>query len=266
VLSSTWVAHHRLVTLSLGFALLVVAVAFGVWLFLLRSPGTQVGLGQAVRQFRAGQDTDPAAADPALPPPGVYQYRTTGGERLSVADISRPFPATTPMVVTDSRCATMTWEPLEQHREGLVVCAGGSGALAITSVPTEEEIAGTRTTDDLRCPARTYLVPPDATAGDRWRSVCHGSDDTVAVSGEVVGPSTVTIDGRRVPAWHTELGLAYSGSQSGSNPNQYWISSRNGMVLRQRESVSVSERSGPFGSVHYSEQMTITLTSLRPAR
>ena len=58
----------------------------------------------------------------AFLPAGVYRYRTSGGEQLSLADISRSFPATSEMIVTQDGCATMKWEPLVQHMEGLVEC------------------------------------------------------------------------------------------------------------------------------------------------
>jgi len=266
VLSSTWIAHHRLLTLGVGFAVLLVAVGFGVWLFVLRSPGTQVDLREAVRQFRASQGADLTGSDTTLPAAGVYQYRTTGGEQLSVGGISRGFPSVTPMIVTDSGCATMTWEPLVQHMEGLVICPTAGGALVIEALPSSEVIAGTRTTTDIRCPSGTYFVPPGATRGERWRATCHAGSEKVVLSGLVVCPSEVTVAGQRVPALHTTLSLAFSGSQKGSNPNQYWVSPQNGMILRQRETVDMAEGSGPFGPVHYSEDMTIALTALHPAR
>ena len=269
MLSSTWFAHHRLLTFGVGFGVLIVAVALGVWLFVLRSPGTQVDLREAVRQFRLSQHdqhADLTAHDTELPPAGVYQYRTTGGERLSVGDISRAFPSTTAMIVTDSGCATLAWEPLVQHMEGLEICPAGGGALAIASAPSSEDIAGTRTTTDIRCPARTYLVPPGDADGTRWHETCHAPHEKVVVSGRVLGRSTVSVGGRAVPAVHTELDLTWSGAGSGTNPNQYWISPQDGMILRQLETVDVSEGSGPLGSVHYSEAMSIAVTSLRPAR
>jgi hypothetical protein len=85
-------------------------------------------------------------------------------------------------------------------------------------------------------------------------------------SGEVVGPTSVTVDGQKVPALHTRLTLNFSGSQSGTNPNDYWISLQDGLILRQRETVDVSQKAGPLGSVRYTEQMAITLASTAPIR
>jgi hypothetical protein len=160
----------------------------------------------------------------------------------------------------------MKWEPFEQHVEGLVACPLKDGSLTIASAPSYEEIAGTQTTDVINCPAGTYLVPPDPTTGQRWRTTCHSTGQSVIFAGQVVGPSTVAVGGRSVPAIHTRLTLTFSGSQSGTNPNDYWISVQDGLILRQHETVDVDQNTGSFGSVRYTEQMTIALSSLTPIR
>jgi hypothetical protein len=159
----------------------------------------------------------------------------------------------------------MKWEPLEKHTEGMVVCPAADGALTIASALSYEEIAGTQTTSDIRCPAATYLVPPDPTAGARWRTTCHSPGQNVVFSGVLVGPSSVDVGGHEIPALHTRLTLTFSGAESGTNPNDYWIA-QDGVILQQKETVSVSQAAGPLGSVHYSEQMAITLTSPTPIR
>ncbi len=264
----TWAAHHRFLMMGIGMGLLVAiaGVTAGVWFFVLRSPGTQVDLRQALRLYRQEQRSRHPGDAADLPPSGVYRYQTSGGEQLSFGDISRSFPPATDMIVTDTRCATMEWEPLDQHHEGLEECPLKDGAVAIKAATSYEEIAGTQTTTVIDCPADTYLVPPNAVAGERWHTTCHSPGQRVMFSGLVIGPSSVAVGGRTVPALHTRLTLHFSGSQSGTNPNDYWISNQDGLILRQRETVAVSQSAGPIGSVHYSEQMAIALTSLTPVR
>src|ERR1700722_10164296 len=89
----TWLSALRFWWgLGIGIPLCLVAAAVGVWFFVLRSPGTQVSLRQALRLYRAEQTSHGAMADSHLPPQGVYRYRTTGGEQLSLGDIAAPFP------------------------------------------------------------------------------------------------------------------------------------------------------------------------------
>ncbi len=262
----TWATNHRFWLLGMGLVVVLVAVAAGVWFFLLRSPGTQLDLRQALRLYKQDQSSGSGGANAELPPPGVYRYRTSGGENLSIGGISRSFPRATHMIVTDRGCATMQWEPLEQHVESMVACPTAGGALSIAAAPSYEEIAGIKTTTDIRCPAGTYLVPPRPVVGQRWRTTCHSPGQTVVFAGTVVGFSSVDVGSRNVPALHTRLTLSFSGTQSGINPNDYWVSLQDGIILRQMETVRVSQAAGPLGSVHYGEKMAITLTSLTPDR
>ena len=262
----TWAAHHRLLAVGLGLTVLVTAVVLGAWFFVLRTPATQIDLRQALRLYRADQRAGRAAGSGQLPASGVYRYRTTGGEQLSIAGIDRQFPTDTEAIVTDARCATVEWEPLQQHTEGLVECPLTDGGIGLSQALSYEQIAGTRTTDVIRCPATTYFVPPDPTPGLAWHGTCHATGQTVAVSGLIVGTSAVDVGGRAVPALHTRVRFTFSGTEAGTNPNDYWISLQNGLILRQRETVSVSQKAGPLGSVRYSEQMAIAIDSTAPAR
>jgi hypothetical protein len=263
----TWLATHRTwLVLGMGIPVLLLAVAAGVWFFVLRSPGTQVSLRQAVRLYRLEEKSGRPGDGAHLPPPGVYRYLTSGGEQLSLGDIGRSFPTTSEMIVTEDGCATMKWEPLVQHMEGLVECPERNGSLVVESALSYEEIAGTKTTSVIHCPATTYFVPPDWFVGERWNSKCHSEGERVGVSGEVVGASWVDVGRNREPAVHTRLTLFFSGSESGTNPNDYWVSLNGGLILRQRETVEMREKAGPLGDVRYAEQMAITLASIVPER
>jgi hypothetical protein len=261
----TWVANHRFWALGMGIAVLLIAVATGVWIFFLRSPGTQLDLRQALRLYRHEERAgDPA--NPGLPPPGVYRYRTSGYEKLSVAGIFRGFPSTTNAIVTDSRCATVNWEPFLQHVEGQVECPSVSGGLSLVSMPSSEQIAGITTNMTVDCPPGTYLVPPNAVVGERWKTTCHAPGQVIALTGRVVGFSSVTVRGQQVPSVHTRISESISGSESGTSPSDYWVSLTDGMILRESESVNVQQSAGPLGSVDYREQMEISLQSRTPVR
>ena len=262
-----WVNQHRFWALGIGVVALMVFATAGLWYFVIRTPATQVDLHQALLFYRQEQKAGHADGSEHLPQTGVYRYRTSGGERLSFAGISRSFPTATDMIVTEAAgCATMTWEPLEQHTEGWVMCPQPNGALSITSTPSYEQIAGTQSTTVISCPAGMYFVPPFPFLGERWHKTCHSPGERIAFSGEVLGTSFVNVGGRKVPALHTHLTLSFSGSESGQNPNDFWLSVHSGLILRQRETADMSQRAGPLGSVRYSEQMAITLTSVSPIR
>jgi hypothetical protein len=262
-----WVTRHRFWSSCIGIVTLIVVMAVGVWFFVLRSPGTQVDLRQALSIYRDDQKPGQTGAVASLPLTGVYRYRTEGDEKLSFAGISRAFPTATNMVVTEAAgCVTMTWEPISQHTEGWVECPQKNGALSISSTPSYEQIAGSQNTTDIRCPAGMYFVPPAPFIGERWRTTCHSPGERIVFSGEVLGTSLMNVGGRRVPALHTHLDLSFTGTESGANPNDFWVSLHSGLILRQHETADLSQQAGTLGSVRYTEQMAISLSSVTPVR
>jgi len=261
----TWATHHRLWALGIGFAVVLAAVAAGIWFFLLRSPGTQVDLRQALRLYRHDQRSTTAATTGLIPPPGVYAYRTSGYERLSLGGISRSFPPTSEMIVTAAACTTVRWVPFEQHMEGLVECPGRNGAVMMSAALSDEEIAGVRTTESIHCPQHAYFLPPRPTVGQHWTATCHSSGQTIGFSGRVLGWSTISVGGDRRSALHTRITLTFAGSEAGTNPTDYWVSAANGVILREKEAVDLAQRTGPLGSVRYSEEMAVGLSSLAAA-
>lgn len=115
-------------------------------------------------------------------------------------------------------------------------------------------------------PGLIYFVPSHPSVGERWRTMCHSPGQKVILAGHVIGTAPVEVGGRMVAALHTRLTLFFSGSEKGTNPNDYWVSLPIGLILRQRERVDMSQRAGPLGSVRYTEKLAITLSSVTPIR
>lgn len=260
----TWVNHHRVLVSGFGFVVLLLTAVAGVWFFVLRSSGTQIDLRQALRLYR--EDERAAADTTGLPEPGVYRYRTSGDEQLSLAGIGRSFPSSSELVVTDGGCSSMDWVPLVQHTEGIVLCREPDGGLTMTEATSVETIAGVHASSVMKCPATAYYIPPDPRPGERWSAVCHAPGQTDRLTGQVVGAGVVTVDGRSMPALHTRVDTAVSGDESGTDPTDYWVSPTTGLIYREQEEVSVSQSAGPLGAVHYQERMAIAMSSLAPAR
>ena len=249
----------------LVLALVIVSTAGGTaWALVFRTVSSPVGLREALRMYRKEQTGKVLASlRDRLPAPGVYQYRTSGGEGLSLMGVQRSFPPTTSMVVGGGNCATVSWVPITQHTETTTECAGAGGALSVPQVVTDESIAGTSTTSTVRCPSTAYLLPAGAHDGQRWRATCSLANpaEKVALSGRVVGPTTVEVGGSSVAVEHSRVTLHYAGSMQGTNPTDFWIVPGSGLIVRERESVAVTQ-----GGVHYNETMEATLTGLDPAR
>jgi hypothetical protein len=258
-----WVQQHRVLSV-IALALIIVSSAGGTaWALVFRTVSSPVGLREALRIYRKEQ-TGKALATllNKLPSPGVYTYRTTGGESLNLVGVARAFPATTSMIVDDGRCATVSWVPITQHTEATTVCNAPNGGLTVPKLVTDEFIAGSSTTSTVTCPALSYLLPPDARPGQRWSATCSLASpaEKIALQGEALGPSTIEVGGRSVAVTHARIMLTFAGSEHGSNPTDYWIVPGTGLIVREKETVAMTQ-----GSVRYSEKMDATLTRMSPA-
>jgi hypothetical protein len=259
-----WVQQHRLLSVLI-LAFLIVGSAGGTaWALVFRTVSSPVGLREALRIYRREQTEKMLQTLRShLPAPGVYSYRTSGGESLNLPGMDRAFPSTTSMIVTAARCATVSWMPITQHTETTTECVGPDGGFDVPRFVTHESIAGTDTTSALTCPATAYLLPPDATAGRKWAATCvlQSPAEKVAFAGEALGMSTMTIAGHAVTVEHTRFTLTFDGSQAGTNPTDLWIVPSSGLIVQEKEEVSVTS-----GGFRYGETMHSTLASLSPLR
>ena len=167
-----WVQQHRLLSV-LVLALVILSSAGGTaWALVFRTVSSPVGLREALRIYRREQTGKVLATlGTGCRRPGVYTYRTAGGEGLSLMGVQRSFPSSTSMIVAEGRCATVSWVPITQHTEATTLCAAADGALQVPRLVTDESIAGTTTTSTVECPATAYLLPPAVRPGERW--ACH---------------------------------------------------------------------------------------------
>ncbi len=84
----------------------------------------------------------------------------------------------------------------------------------------------------------------------------------MVLTGEELGPATMVVGGHTLSVEHTRLVLTFDGTElHGTNPTDFWIVPSSGLIVRERESVVMSE-----GGVGYNEDMDATLTGLDPAR
>ncbi len=143
------------------------------------------------------------------------------------------------------------------------MCTAPSGALTIPKLVTDESIAGTTTSSTIACPPRAYLLPPSVRPRQRWGVTCSLASpaEKVAMTGLALGTTTMKVGGHPVTVEHTRFSLTFGGNDRGTNPTDFWIVPGNGLIVRERETVSMTQ-----GSVRYDETMEATLTSLSPAR
>jgi hypothetical protein len=157
----------------------------------------------------------------------------------------------------------VSWVPITQHTEATTVCARTDGALTVPRLVTDESIAGATTTSTVVCAAGAYLLPPAPRPGERWGATCSLQSPTekVGLAGEALGAATMVVGGHTVSVEHTRFTLTFTGTEQGSNPTDFWIVPSTGLIVREQETVGVTQ-----GGVRYDETVDATLTRLTPSR
>jgi len=260
----SWVQHHRWLSI-LFLAFLVVGSAGGTaWAVFFRTVASPVSLREALRLYHRENASRALGGFKAVLSPGVFSYETSGGESLNLLGVSRSFPSRTSMVVAaaSNACSAVDWVPIAQHTETTSICAAAHHSLVMKTLVTHEAISGTTTTAMISCPSTMYLVPPIDMPGVQWTATCHEDTpaNTVSVSGRVLGTGPLTVGGQIVPTLHVRLMLAFSGTDQGTNPIDFWVSTSRGLIVREQEAVHIAQ-----GGVHYTETMDSRLVSVTPA-
>jgi hypothetical protein len=244
--------------LALVLAVVVSAVAF-VW-------GGRYWVGhvdpdEALARFRAA---GPEAAEPVpgLPTPGVYRYRTTGGEWISFLEYRRPYSPVTSRIVTRHGCGVREeqWF-LVQHLEYYDRCRD-----ALPAYGTDIAYWWTHGTQDFRCQPGGSFDMAGRSPGDRVTWDCRDEDTRAAQVTEYVADDDVTIEGRTVKARHTRWTTTFSGATSGVATVDDWFDPATGLVLRERRAIGLRVGSPFVGRLHYVDQSEFTLLSFDPLR
>ena len=248
--------RRKLVVLAVAVPLLGVAfvVAGRYWV-------GHVDPEEALRRFRAA---GPAAAEPVpgLPVPGVYRYRTTGGERISFLEYRREYSEVTTRIVTRRGCGVREeqWF-LVQHLEYYDRCAD-----ALPAYGTDIAYWWTHGTQDFRCDPGGSFDMAGRSRGDRVTWQCRDEDTRADQVTEYVADEDVTVEGRTVRARHTRWTTTFSGATTGVATVDDWFDPATGLVLRERRAIGLRVGSPFVGRLDYVDQSEVTLLSLDPLR
>lgn len=223
-----------------------------------------LGLDEAVARFRAaGPSASADLTEPAgLPRPGVYRYRTTGGEHISFMDYSRTYSSTTMRIVTRRGCGVREeqWF-LRQHIEYYDRCGD-----ALTGYGTDIAYWWTHGTQAFRCRDGGSFDLAGGRPGDRVEWHCADEDTRAAQVTEYVGDDAVTVAGAAVPARHTRWTTLFSGATQGTAVVDDWFDPTTGLVLREKREIGLRVGSPFVGDVGYTDSSEFTVLSVTPAR
>jgi hypothetical protein len=267
---------HRTRRLVLAGAIVVLVAGSLTFLLWRRTGSHPVSTESARRRFEQSSSTQPA--NPALlrPPAGVYTYRGSGTEHLSLPPKTQGQGPAMPATVTHDAgtCWTFRIDYSNHHwqtwhycarDEGLVELGGESWARWDFVVTTYDNLA------DFTCDPPSVTIRATMRAGDHWQQRCEGTSSGTKGRGvsagryTYIGPAIVHVGGASVRAYHFRQHRELSGNQTGTQDSDLWFATSNGLPLRNDRNFTVHTDT-PIGASTYTETGSFTLTSLRPQR
>jgi len=220
-----------------------------------------VDRSDALVRFRAAGRAA-ARSVAGLPEPGVYRYRTTGGERISFLDYHRRYSSTTMRIVTRHGCGVREsqWF-LVQHLEYYDRCGG-----RLVGYGTDIAYWWTHGTQDFVCGGPASFDGAGLAPGERSRWECRDSDTRAAQLVERLGDEVVVVGGLSMPARHTRWTTVFSGATVGTATVEDWFDPASSLVLEESRRIGLRVGSVFVGKVDYVDVSDFTLLSLRPDR
>ena len=96
-----------------------------------------------------------------------------------------------------------------------------------------------------------------------WSIDCAAGSLLETTTYEVLSIAAMDVNGESVDAVRLSVKVDVSGRSQGSSEGELWLSRKSGLPLRWSETTETTSGS-QIGPVHYSESLTIELTSLTP--
>ena len=259
-----------IVVVLVGFVVIGGAAFVVAW---RNSGARQVSFEEAKRRFEATSSTVAPRPSPLRPPAGVYLYRGSGSEHLDKPPKSQSQGPSMPATVTfrPDGCWVFRIDYSTGHWQSWTYCARNGGLDEVGGQTYERwdfVVFKVDSTSTFTCPSsvtiRRAMLP-----GDTWTQTCTGTSSAVkgvvTTSGPMkyLGTERVTVDGKQVPAYHFKQLRTLTGAQQGTQDNDVWFATSNGMPLRN-DHHNVVKSDSPIGKVTYTETGTFALTSLQP--
>ena len=230
-------------------------------------PGTR---GAAAPEAKTGTASAPAAAATSgpfrVPAEGVYSYRTTGSEEVSLGGGRHQYPERTYAAVRAKGGCDWDFEHrvLEEHVERRVQCSA-PGQLTQKDERAEITFFGQANKADYRCDPPLVISRAGDGAGAKYTGACRSSEGQFTMTTTFIGRERLTVGGVAVDAVHVLMESVTSGQGDGTSRNDYWLHADTGLMLKSVRKVQT--RAKAYGStVDYREDSSFELERLEPAR
>jgi len=215
---------------------------------------------------------DPTSDTSGRPAAGVYPATAAGTESIGLPGFDEELGPNSPVTVThgDGGCHTYRTDFNSHHWRSWTFCPTESAAFSLTQLESFTarkapglDIAALST---YTCESPLDFLWQGAAVGDTRTGACTGTsdiDDSVtadAGSIEVLELTSRTVGDETVDVIRLRTTDTFSGSQTGSEVNEWWIDAATGLPVRI---VVDAKLSG--GPSDYTETADLELTSLTPA-
>ncbi|MGD0273414.1 MAG: hypothetical protein ABSB96_06780 [Gaiellaceae bacterium] len=235
---------------------LVVAWATGL---ILHDSSQAASVKQALRDFRAGNYRKSGLN-------GVYLYATSGNESIdALGGASHTYPATTTVTAIEVPCGVqLDWAALSGRSTTWTFCSTKAGT--VLSISDERHsFFGQHDHTTYTCSNR-LLLSKEPKSGAVYPFRCRsqqGGSETGEV--RILGRVVLQVGDSRVQSLHARTSLTIHGGNSGDETIDWWLDPATSLPVRLVLH-SRTGRSMYIGTVHYREDLTLSLLSLRPQR
>ena len=201
----------------------------------------------------------------APPPPGVYRYRTTGGENVSLLGAKHDYPRDTYAVVRQTGgCGwEMRSEVVKEHVDRRLMCSDGTRLLQMEQ---ERAVTFFGTTDGgtIRCdPPQVQMATGEAVGATSVSSCSDGKGADARMARRTLAFGRAEVGGVLVDTVTFRIVGTMTGRVRGTSSDTYTVVRSTGLPISVDRTVDTM--ADAFGtSVRYQEHATFDLVSLDP--
>ena len=208
--------------------------------------------------------TTAAPVVPSLVPPGVYQYATSGFDRVDALTGARhEYPEITTVTVVPYGCGVrLRWDVAVERWDSWDWCLD-SGGVRQTGWVGYHEFFDTAGRNDYTCDGDPR--PLDAPAGTTWAMTCRMADRTTSsFTGTVIERTTLTVAGTEIAVLHVRYDVDVVGESSGHQSVEGWYRTTDGLAVREHLTIATKQDT-VIGITNFDESYTIDLLTPMPA-
>jgi hypothetical protein len=202
------------------------------------------------------------------PTPGVYTYRTTGSEQISLASAQHKYPERTYATVRHGSGCEWQYrnEVVEEHVDMLQLCSE-PGRLTQVEQRRDVSFFGQTEGGSARCAPPLVLHGADLAPGHRIETTCASSDGSSFVLTRTFrGRDQRRIGGHTIDVVVVELQTTMTGKKRGTSADTLWLAADSGLLVRWERHVDTVADTAYGASVHYTEEASFELESLIPSQ